>query len=122
MKSDAPTGVIGEAEALEIGAFLTEHKAGDVTVLDMRPLDFWTDFFAIGTVRSDAHLAGLERHIKDWAAQGDYPLRRSGKPGPGDEWRLCDLGSLVVHLMSPRARAFYELERLWQDAPVLYKG
>jgi ribosome-associated protein len=118
--------------ALSLGKLLEEHKGGDVVVMDMKNLNFWTDFFIIATVTSSAHLMGLERHIKEFARdRGIEILRRSRKPdkntGPGsteppsDEWSLIDLGDMVIHLMSARTRSFFELERLWSAASFVYR-
>jgi ribosome-associated protein len=108
----------GEAAALALGTLLREHKGADVVVLDLREMNVWTDFFVIATVSSTAHLQGLERHIKEFCReQGLEILRRSRKPDAADdEWCLIDLGPTIVHLMSVRARAFYELERLYSPA------
>jgi ribosome-associated protein len=104
--------------ARDLGELLAEHRGGDVRVLDLRPLQGWTDFFVIATVTSGAHLQGLERHIKDFCGDREVEIiRRSRAAGTEDEWRLIDLGPLVIHLMSARAREFYELERLWDAAP-----
>ena len=109
--------------ALELGKLLEEHRAIEAVVMDMRPLNFWTDFFIIATVMSSTHLLGLERHIKDFALENGLEiLRRSGKPATDYEWHLLDLGNSVVHLMTANARSFYELERLWAQAPLVYKG
>jgi ribosome-associated protein len=107
---------IEQAEAL--AKLLREHKGGDVLVLDLREMNAWTDFFVIATATSDTHLDGLERHVKEFCRERDIEiLRRSRKPaGEDDEWRVIDLGSMVVHLMSGRLRAFYELERLYSLA------
>ena len=126
---------------IALGNLLCDHKGEDVTVLDLRELGSWTDFFVIATAASDAHMDGLERHIKEFCAEREIEiLRRSRKPGAInrrrgaaalgtlaadaglDEWRIIDLGSTVIHLMSRRARKFYELERLYSMAaavPVL---
>jgi len=114
-----------ESEAL--AGLLREHKGDDVLVLDLRKMGAWTDFFVIATATSNTHLDGLERHIKEFCSErGIEILRRSRKPnalyrarashemqGAEDEWRIIDLGSAVVHLMSRRAREFYDLERLY---------
>jgi ribosome-associated protein len=112
--------------ALALGNLLREHKGGDVQILDLRGLNAWTDFFVIATVTSNAHLQGLERHIKEFSRdQGIEILRRSRKPpaaaglAAADEWRLIDMGTIVIHLMTPQTRSFYELERLWGAAPLL---
>jgi ribosome-associated protein len=101
--------------ASAIGKLLGEHRAADVTVMDLRDLNAWTDFFVIATVTSGAHLSGLERHIKDFSRENGLEiLRRSRRPTQEeDEWCLIDLGPVVVHLMTEKTRNFYELERLW---------
>jgi len=113
---------------------LRDHKGADVVTLDLREMDgAWTDFFIIATATSNAHLDGLERHIKELCnEQGIEILRRSRKPAVlqgmrasketsafqgtlahDDEWRIIDLGGAVIHLMSRQAREFYDLERLY---------
>jgi ribosome-associated protein len=118
-KNTAP----GLPEAVEMGKLLSEAHGGEVTVMDMRALNFWTDFFVIATVTSGAHLSGMERHVKDFAGErGFNVLHRSRRPESDDEWCLLDLGGIVVHLMTAKTRAFYELERLWSAAPILYNS
>ena len=110
-------------KAVELGKLLNDHRGADVVVLDMRALNFWTDFFVIATVTSDTHLSGLERHIKDYSAEkGLEILHRSRRPEQDDEWCLLDLGGIIIHLMTERARSFFELERLWSAALVIYKS
>jgi ribosome-associated protein len=109
--------------AVELGKLLDEHRGVKVMVLDMRPLDFWTDFFVITTATSNTHLMGLERHIKDFVREkGLEILHRSRKPDENDEWCLLDLGGIVIHLMTAKVRSFFELERLWSAAPLIYQG
>jgi ribosome-associated protein len=100
--------------AQELGELLRDHNGKDVVVLDLRKLNTWTDFFIIATVTSQTHVQGLLRHIREFAREKDLEiLHRPGKAGPDTEWNLVDMGNIIVHLMSERARAFYELERLW---------
>ena len=104
-----------------IANLLSEHRGNDSLVLDLRQMNAWTDFFVITTATSDAHLDGLERHIREFCAEQDIEiLRRSRKPRvtggareQEDDWRIIDLGPTVIHLMSSRAREFYDLERLY---------
>ena len=111
------------ALARDLGKLLEEHRAIDVLVMDMRPLNFWTDYFIIATATSTTHLSGLERHIKDFVLENGLEIiRHSGRPATDYEWHLLDLGNSVVHLMTANTRAFYELERLWGQAPLIYKG
>ena len=119
--------------ATELGKLLDSHNGGDVVVMDMRSLNFWTDFFVIATATSSTHLKGLERHIKEFARERDVEiLHRSRKPKnnpnqqaterSSDEWCLLDLGAIVIHLMSAKVRSFFELERLWSTASFIYQG
>ena len=111
---------------IELGKLLDDHHGLKVVVMDMRTLNFWTDFFIIATATSNTHLLGLERHVKDFARENGLEiLRRSRRPEkaaelPSEEWCLLDLGGIVVHLMTERIRNFFELERLWSAAPLIY--
>ena len=120
--------MLSETEAL--GNLLREHKGDDVLILDLREMGAWTDFFVIKTAASNTHLDGLERHVKEFCHdRGIEILRRSRRPSvpararlsagirnQEDEWRIIDLGSTVIHLMSRQAREFYDLERLYSMA------
>lgn len=110
-------------QAVRLGALIAEHKGISVVVLDLRGLNSWTDFLMVATVTSSAHQRGLQRHIKDFATEsGMEILRRRRKAPAEDEWNLIDMGSVVVNLMTERARKFYDLERLWGIAPVIWKS
>jgi ribosome-associated protein len=126
-----------EQQAVDLGKLLDEHRGAEVVVMDMRSLNFWTDFFVIATVTSNTHLMGMERHVKDFAQENGLEiLRRSRKLERGlglnfmeqsstehtYEWRLLELGGMVVHLMSAKTRSFFELERLWSAAPLIYES
>jgi ribosome-associated protein len=100
-----------------LGDMLKDHKGADVLVLDLREMNTWTDFFVIATSTSETHMDGLEKHIKEFCRErGVDILRRSFKPEGEDEWRIIDLGSTVIHLMSRKSRDFYNLERLYSVA------
>jgi ribosome-associated protein len=87
----------------------------------LRELHSWTDYFIIATVTSGAHRDGLVRHIKDFAGERGFAMRRGpGKSGPDDGWSLVDLGTVVIHLMSSSSRSFYELEQLWSSAKIVW--
>jgi ribosome-associated protein len=114
-------GMLSETEALLLGDLLRDHRGADVLVLDLREIDgAWTDFFVIATSSSDTHMDGLDRHIKEFCHErGIDILRRSHKPNSEDEWRIIDLGPIVIHLMNNKTRAFYDLERLYSFARMI---
>jgi ribosome-associated protein len=105
-------------ETENLNQLLCEHKGQDVSVLDLREINNWTDFFIIATATSKTHMDGLERHIaefcrgKEIEIYGRSGFKKSGK-NTAQDWRIIDLGSIIIHLMTADARNFYELERLW---------
>jgi ribosome-associated protein len=106
--------------ALELAALIKDHRGEAVIVMDLREMNYWTDFFVIATVSSATHLQGLQRHIRDYARErGIEMLRGHRNISSDDEWNLTDLGNIVIHLMSEKSRSFYELERLWSAAVII---
>jgi ribosome-associated protein len=101
-----------------IAAAIADHKGADVVVMDVSALAGWTDRFVIATATSSVHLRGLERVAVEEAAALGLDQLHKGSSADDDEWLLVDLGDVVVHLMTERARGFYELEKLWFQATV----
>jgi ribosome-associated protein len=103
------------ARAVELAQ---DRKGRDVTVLDLRGLSSATDFFLIVTGTSDIHVRSIANHIMDeMKGVGERPDHVEGVQG--GRWVLIDYIDFVVHVFHPAARDFYQLERLWGDAPVL---
>ena len=100
-----------------LGELLREHNGQDVSVLDLRGINNWTDFFVIATCTSKTHMDGLDRHIKDFCCEKKIDILGRSPKNTDDEWRLIDLGRIIIHLMTERVREFYELERLWTPIP-----
>jgi len=105
------------AQAESLGALLREHNGQDVCVLDLRGINNWTDFFIIATATSKTHIDGLEKHIKEFCYEKKIEIFGSSRRDSDDEWRLLDLGTMIIHLMTSGAREFYELEKLWAPVP-----
>jgi ribosome-associated protein len=96
---------------------LLDRKATDVAVLDLRGLSSATDFFLIATGRSDTHVSAIADNLVDEMRREG--LRPAGVEGMrGGRWVLADFVDFVVHVFHPAAREFYQLERLWADAPL----
>jgi ribosome-associated protein len=96
---------------------LEDMKASDITTLDVRGKTSITDFFIIASGNSD-------RHVKSTAESVAFQAKQAGQPPIGTEglqegeWALIDLNGVVVHIMQPKVRDFYQLERLWTVDPV----
>jgi ribosome-associated protein len=97
---------------------LLEKAADDVVVLDLRGRSDVCDFFVIATGRSDTQVRGLARWVRDKALDDGQKTR--GVEGVDDGgWALLDFFDVVVHVFHERTREYFQLERLWGDAPRL---
>jgi ribosome-associated protein len=95
---------------------LFDRKANDVVLMDLRKVSTATDFFVIASGTSDTHVSSIADHVVDeLKKEGNRPLNVEGERG--GRWVLIDYFSFVVHVFHPAARDFYQLERLWGDAP-----
>ena len=95
---------------------LSDLKAQDVVVLDLRGLSDATDFFVIATGTSDMHVRAVADHVVEaMAGAGVRPHHAEGLSQ--GRWALLDFVDIVVHVFHPSQRDFYQLERLWSDAP-----
>jgi len=91
---------------------LEDLKAADIVELDVRELSNFTDYMIIANGRSGRQVAALAENVVMKAKQaGEMPLGVEGLRG--SEWVLVDLGDVVVHVMQPDVREFYQLEKLW---------
>lgn len=112
-----------EIEALKevVLQALDDMKAKDVVVLDVRGKTSITDIMIVASGTSDRHVKSIAQTVAFKAKQaGETPL---GSEGVDDgEWALVDLNGVVVHVMQPKVRDFYHLERLWSmDEPARAK-
>ena len=115
MSGKLPPHVAAVVEAI------TGLKGHDVVVLDLRGLTDATDWFVVASGTSDTHVRGLA----DAVHKAMQPLGVRAHHAEGlaqGRWVLLDFVDVVVHLFHPEARAFYRLERLWGDAPMLRTG
>jgi ribosome-associated protein len=93
----------------------SEKKALDPTVLDLRGISSFTDFFLIFTGANRRQVQAISDEIVE-------QMKRHGSPAArvegyqNAEWILIDYGDFVVHIFEEKARRFYDLERLWREA------
>ena len=93
-------------------------KALDIRVLDLREVTSFADFFVICSGSNPKQIQAISEEIGlELEKRGEYPVSVEGFANA--EWILADFGDYLIHVFSPKARAFYELERLWRHAKVV---
>jgi ribosome-associated protein len=91
---------------------LADMKALEVKVLDVRGLTDIADFMVIASGTSDRHVRSVAQRVVERTKEAGF--RPHGVEGQQDgDWVLIDLSEMIVHVMLPRVREFYGLEKLW---------
>jgi ribosome-associated protein len=91
---------------------LSDMKALEIKVLDVRGLTDIADFMVIASGTSDRHVRSVAQRVVEKTKQAGF--RPHGVEGQQDsDWVLIDLNEMIVHVMLPRVREFYGLEKLW---------
>jgi ribosome-associated protein len=95
-----------------------EKRALDLVVLDVQRVSGIADYFLICSGRSTTHITTIMDAIREeLKADGVRPRHAEGQPESG--WVLLDYGDVLIHLFLEDTRAYYALERLWGDVPLL---
>jgi len=122
-KAEAQQGTSDEgalALARRIVDLASDKKAADIVLLEIGALTSVADYFVICSGSSERQLgaiaAGIAEGLRD---EGVKPIGREGSSNA--HWMLLDFGAVIVHIMAPPERDFYQLERLWAEAPILLR-
>jgi len=113
-----------DAEALALARraveLASDKKAADIVLLDIHELTTLADYFVICSGSSERQLGAIADGISEGLREeGIRPIGREGSSSA--HWLLIDFGAVVVHVMAPPEREFYQLERLWAEAPLLLR-
>ena len=93
---------------------LEQAKAEDIVVLDVRSLTDIADAMIVASGTSTRHVASIGRKVDDHLRAAGY--KPQGVEGLAEgEWVLIDCGDVIVHVMHPKTRAFYALEKIWSE-------
>ena len=92
------------------------RKAEDLVALDVRALTSFADTFVLATGASDRQVRAIADSVREaFEAAGGRVLGVEGLEEA--RWVLLDLGDVIVHVFQPEVRRYYDLDRLWSDAP-----
>jgi len=106
-----------EHKILEIAVKAADAKrAEDIVVLNMKGISLVADYFVICHGNSDKQVQAIAREIKDKVEEQEYSIKRM-EGFDEARWALVDIGDIVVHVFHKDERGYYNLERLWGDAP-----
>ncbi len=120
----AETGAPGDEEALALARrvvdLASDKKASDIVLLEIGAMTTLADYFVICSAVSERQLGAIaDGIVEGLREEGTRPIGREGSGNA--HWLLIDYGSVVVHVMAQPERDFYQLERLWSDAPLLLR-
>ena len=95
---------------------LEDIKGKDIVKLDVRDMTTVTDYMVVASGTSNRHVQALVDNVAEKAKEaGHKPIGIEGESG--GEWVLLDLQDTLVHVMLPKVREFYNLEKLWSLSP-----
>ncbi|MFN7209056.1 MAG: ribosome silencing factor [Aggregatilineales bacterium] len=119
---DTGEGILETVEVARlIVDLIADRKGDDIVLLDLRKVSIIADFFVIASASSDRQLNAIAEHVRD-ELKHKQQIIPVGVEGRGENgWILMDYGDVIVHLFSPSARAYYDLEGLWREGNVLLR-
>ena len=111
MPDDSPGFLLAERACYHV----LERKGEDMVILDLRGLSDVCDFFVVASGMADVQVRAIASSVREGLLNvGQKPSGSEGE-GPG-RWILLDYVDVVVHVLKPEVRDYYQLERLWADA------
>jgi ribosome-associated protein len=106
--------------ARELVDVITDKKGSDVMLLDVQSVSLLADYFVICSADTERQLKAIVDDIQEKGkAAGFRALQVEGSMGSG--WMVLDYGALIVHVLLPAQRDYYDLEELWSDAALVVR-
>jgi len=94
---------------------LENMKAKDIVILDVKPLTSMADYMIVASGTSKRHISAVAESVYLDAKAAGIKSNMEGEPG--SDWVLVDMFDVIVHIMTPDTRKFYDLEKLWSMTP-----
>jgi ribosome-associated protein len=106
-----------EAMKLAVIDAIEDIKGFDITVMDVRKLTSMTSYMIVASATSSRQAKAVADNVREKLKEKGYAIRGTEGEKEG-EWVLVDLNDIVVHIMVPTTRAYYNLEQLWGEAEI----
>jgi ribosome-associated protein len=107
----------GAELARRIVELLSDKRAEDILLLDIRSVALFADYFVITSAETARHTQALcDALDEELAKDGVSACRHLAAGEAGSGWVLLDYGDVIVHIFGPEQRSFYDLEGLWREA------
>lgn len=106
-----------KATARKVAGFAFDKKAVDLMVMDLRKVTDVTSFFVLCTGESGPQVKAIADNVLEQAKKSGIDVYNV-EGYESLRWVLIDMIDIVVHVFQPEVRSYYQLERLWGDAPV----
>lgn len=97
---------------------IDDKRGEDIVALNMQGISLLADYFVIAEGSSERQVQAIAREVKDKAEEQGFIVKKMEGFDSG-RWILVDIGDVVAHIFHKDERAYYNLERLWGDAPQL---
>ncbi len=104
-----------EAMKLAVVDAIEDIKGFDISVMDVRKLTSMTNYMIVASANSSRQAKAVADNVREKLKEKGYAIRGTEGEKEG-EWVLVDLDDIVVHIMVPATRAYYNLEQLWGEA------
>jgi len=104
-----------EAMKLAVIDAIKDIKGFDITVMDVRKLTSMTNYMIVASANSSRQAKAVADNVREKLKEKGFAIRGTEGEKEG-EWVLVDLDDIVVHIMVPATRAYYNLEQLWGEA------
>lgn len=101
-----------------VAALAADHKAYDLRAYDVRTVTIMADSFVVCSAKSEPQAKAILNGVKEGMKEiGVRALHTEGRPDSA--WMVLDYGDIILHIFREEARAYYDLDGLWGDAPVI---
>ncbi len=112
-----PASIILDVETMKDAVIdaIEDIKGFDITVMDVRKLTSMTNYMIVASANSSRQAKAVADNVREKLKEKGYAIRGTEGEKEG-EWVLVDLDDIVVHIMVPATRAYYNLEQLWGEA------